>query len=805
MNHEWQIGDLIQNRWEILSIRRGGLGIVYIVNDFELDEVLAFKTFRHEVFTLRPETAERFTLEALVWINLDSHPNVTQARFVDNIGGQPYLFLEYVDGGDLNDWIGTPRLTRDLPQVLRFALQFCDGMTHALSKGITAHRDIKPQNCLITSGRTLKVTDFGLAKVFDDALIGKQANRARHVVGRELTRSMALPFGWAWEGRTTSNAIPRADGLSVGLTRTGLAAGTLTHMAPEQFDDAKHVDVRADIYSFGVMLFQMVEGKLPFGGRTRQELEQQHKIQPPPVLTIQDGKLREVLEQCLAKDVGQRFSDFESVRVRLAEVYERLTGVPAPPPTIGRALTIVELINKGITMETLGRMEAAVVCYDRALELNPRREQMDHICFNKGRALRGLGRIEEALVCYDCALEANPRNDRAWNNKGNALRELGWTNESLVCYDRALEINPNHELAWNNKGTALMAVDRTREALACYEQALILNPRHELAWTNKGRALALLGQLEEGIKCFDQALEVNPRDDIAWSQKAVVLGWLERREESIICYERALQLKPHDMQTWLDHAWASEQLGRMEEAIASYDRVLKMNPQHHNVWLKRGVALDKLGRTREAIDSYDHVLEINQREQEAWNNKGIALLTLGRAEEAIDCHNQVLAINPRNDKAWSNKGYSLLELGQMNEALACFDRALEINPKDGQVWSFKGGVLGGVFSRMEEALTCFDRALEINARDYQAWYNKGVALYALNRAQESMKCFELALEINPRDEKSWLKKGTVLFRKLRRSHEALACFEEAKRLGHPQAEQEISRCRLSLNQLDNHN
>src|SRR6266581_580367 len=163
----WQIGYKIKNRWEINKILRGGMGIVYIVQDHELGQTMAAKTFQKEVFARNPQIAHRFEQEARAWINLDLHQNVTCALFAEIIEGQPFLFLEYVSGGDMSSWIGTPRLTEDLPQVLRFAIQFCDGMNHVLSKGIKAHRDIKPQNCLITEDRTLKVTDFGLAKVFD--------------------------------------------------------------------------------------------------------------------------------------------------------------------------------------------------------------------------------------------------------------------------------------------------------------------------------------------------------------------------------------------------------------------------------------------------------------------------------------------------------------------------------------------------------------------------------------------------------------------------------------------------------------
>ena len=109
-----------------------------------------------------PEIAKRFMHEALTWVKLDAHPNLVQARMVQSIQGRPFLFLEYVSGGDLSKLIGIRRLTEDLLEVLRFALQFCDGISYAFSKGLKVHRDIKPQNCLITHENILKITDFGL-------------------------------------------------------------------------------------------------------------------------------------------------------------------------------------------------------------------------------------------------------------------------------------------------------------------------------------------------------------------------------------------------------------------------------------------------------------------------------------------------------------------------------------------------------------------------------------------------------------------------------------------------------------------
>ena len=511
MANEWLDG--ARKRWEIYKVLHGGMGDVYIVYDHEHHAALAAKTFQDELFKRNPMVAERFTQEALAWTRLDRHENIAWARFVENIQGKPFLFLEYVSGGDLSSWIGTPRLSEDLPQVLRFAIQFCDGMSHALSKGIQAHRDIKPANCLITEDQTLKVTDFGLAKVFDEA-------RPPGGAGREVEAA-------------------NAPGLSIGATRTGTGAGTPPYMAPEQFDDAKHVDVRADVYSFGVMFYEMLAGRLPFQGRTWQEFERQHKTQPPPPLVTCHPSLVTVVHTCLAKDPAARYAGFDVLRARLAEIYESLTGEAAPGPRAGLDLDAADFNNKGVSLANLGQHAEALTCHERALEINPRYADA---WSNKGVALAGLGRLHEALTCFERALEINPRLAGAWYNKGKALAHLGRLDEALTCYERALETNPRCADAWYNKGVALAYLGRHAEALTCYERALEINPRKPKAWSNKGVALDYLGRHGEALACFERALEVNPRDPDAWFNKGGALADAGRFQEALACFEQAQEL-----------------------------------------------------------------------------------------------------------------------------------------------------------------------------------------------------------------------------------------------------------------------
>lgn len=247
----WRIGDRLHNRWQITQILRGGMGIVCIAYDHRLKMPVAIKTYPDDVFTQDQTLAERFYQEAFAWISLDIHRNLTKAYYLRKIEGRPCLLLEYVDGGDLSAWIGTPKLTQDLPQVIRFAVQFCDGMVHAMSKGIQAHRDIKPQNCLITSDNTLKITDLGLAKIFLET-------KARSSPDDEATWDREVGWFKRFLGGKEKQPVELSHKARVLMTQTGAMLGTPAYMAPEQFEDAKHVDVRADVYSFGVMLYEMV-------------------------------------------------------------------------------------------------------------------------------------------------------------------------------------------------------------------------------------------------------------------------------------------------------------------------------------------------------------------------------------------------------------------------------------------------------------------------------------------------------------------------------------------------------------------
>lgn len=542
MRKTWQIGDHIEGRWEIFNILEGGAGVVYIVFDHAFRESFAAKTFRDEIFARSPLIAARFEREALAWVKLDIHPNITEARMVERIENKPFLFLEYVSGGDLASWIGTPRLTEDLSQVLRFAVQFCDGMIHALRKGIRAHRDIKPRNCLITADGVLKVTDFGLAKLLEDDFAADPSSI-------------------------------RTQDFDLSMT----TMGTCTHMAPEQFKNARHVDLRADIYSFGVMMFQMVSGSLPFKGDNWKDLEQMHTTQRPPLLTCAEPQFAQLIQTCLEKDPRNRLSDFNQIRERLSAIYQKVVGAPPPDAAQGAVLTSIQWNNKGSSLDNLGMRKESIACYDSAIRLNPK---FASPWFNKGVALFGSGQPQEALACYERAIQLDPNSEKTWSNKGVALKTMGKTAEAIACYDRALAINPRYPNAWVNKGVILRALGKTDEALACHERALRLNPKDESAWTNKGNILYTLQLPAQALECYERALALNSKLDLTWMNKGMALNALGKNDAALEAYSMATQINPQ-----LDRAWFMRGLTLMN-AFQRYDEALPFFEEAARLGLK---------------------------------------------------------------------------------------------------------------------------------------------------------------------------------------------------------------------------
>ncbi len=705
------------------ELGQGGFGIVYKVYCHETTEVYALKTFKDD-FLDDGETRKLFIREANVWIALERHPYLVQARFVDEISGRLYIAMEYIAPNEqgLNTLEGYLEYQPpDLDQSLRWAIQFCHGMEYAYSKGLRCHRDIKPANIMITSEKNVKISDFGLAGVLSTS------SRKRLIVKQG--------------GVGLSNSI-----------MDGKGCGTPTHMPPEQFTNAATCDQRSDIYAFGVVLYQLATGgKLPFLAvpprdnseeeqvRFSREMYQLHSHAPVQQM---DSPLFPAIHHCLEKNKNKRYASFRELRAELEPLLKRQTGETVKSPELMQ-LNVLELINKGFSLNSLGYFQEAINCCDEALKIN---SLLALAWLNKSVGLDGLRRYAEAIKCCDKALEINPQDARPWINKGHSLNGLRRYAEAAKCFDRALEINPQDTNAWNNKGNNLNDLGNYAEAVKCFDRALEINPQNIPAWINKGLSLDRLGYFQEGIICYDKALEINPQDTNAWINKGFSLNKLSRYDEAIACCDKILEIDPQHADAGGTKCSILANMGHYNEAMMCCDKTLENNPQNVGVWATKGFSLDSLGRFREAKKCYDTALEINPQYSIAWYNKGVLLDRSGHINDAIKHYDRALASDPKFADAWNNKGLCLKRLGHLNEALECYDKALEINPRHLLVWCNKGTVLYKMGKNVE-AIVCYDKALEINPQDVDAWNNKAMAEEKLGQKTEASRSLRKFIQL----------------------------------------------------------
>lgn len=515
-------GDFIGQQYEVYDVLgEGGFGIVYLVYAHKTKSVCALKTFREEYLT-DVRTKERFRKEAQVWINLEKYPYLVRAFVVDEISGRLYIAMEYIapDEQCLNSLDAyLKHRPPDLAQTLRWAIQFCYGIEYAYSKGICAHRDIKPANILIDQNKNVKISDFGLAGIFQASAVSEPAK--------------------------VKNDAPMQ-------TAIGTSIGTPEYMSPEQFTDFSACDERSDIYSFGIVLYQMAAGgRLPFSSDNLQyrwaALKHLHHETPVPKL---NSSLFPIIRRCLEKEPKRRYQSFKDLRYELEVILKQLTGEIIKLPE-QKELEMWEWLNKGYSLCTFGKLQEAIAFFDEALQIDPKYVLA---WINKGFSLNNLGKHQEAIACYDKALQIDPKDVSAWFNKGFSFCKLGKLQAAIDSYNKALQINPEDRGVWINKGNSLGNFGRHQEAINCYDKALQINPKDALAWFNKGNSLADLGRHQEAIACYHKAIEIAPRYADPWNNKALAEDKLSRRQDAVRSFKQFLELATEQYTEQIEYA-----------------------------------------------------------------------------------------------------------------------------------------------------------------------------------------------------------------------------------------------------------
>ncbi len=277
------------------KIGEGGMGEVYQARDTTLDRDVALKVLP-EAFTADPDRLARFQREAKVLASLN-HPNIGGIYGLESAEDTQALVLELIEGPTLADRIAEGPIPVD--EALEIAKQIADALEAAHEQGII-HRDLKPANVKVKADGTVKVLDFGLAKAATSEATGASA--------------------------TTSATMSITD-----ATQMGMVIGTAAYMAPEQAK-GKPVDKRADIWAFGVVLFEMLTGKRTFSGEDVSDtlaavLRDQVRFDRLPNET--PARVRQVVRACLQRDQKQRIHDVADVRLALEGIFETTVTAPA--------------------------------------------------------------------------------------------------------------------------------------------------------------------------------------------------------------------------------------------------------------------------------------------------------------------------------------------------------------------------------------------------------------------------------------------------------------------------------------------
>jgi serine/threonine protein kinase len=282
---------MIGEQYKIVSeLGSGGMGVVYRAVDVLLETEVAIKKLRGD-FSQTPEVAQRFLREAKIQAKLN-HPNITRVNTCLRDGDVFYIVMEFVAGTPLSKLIPIP-----YARLLPLAIQMLDGLDYAHGMGVL-HRDIKPDNIMVTSGGEVKIMDFGIA----------------HVLG------------------------------STRHTREKVIMGTLEYISPERIT-GKDPERSSDIYSLGAVLFEALTGKLPFEGQSEYELLRQHLEAPPPSVRSFVAECPEaidaVIQKALAKEPANRFANCGSMKEALIAELTKL-----PPAVVSAGIAAHDIAGK---------------------------------------------------------------------------------------------------------------------------------------------------------------------------------------------------------------------------------------------------------------------------------------------------------------------------------------------------------------------------------------------------------------------------------------------------------------------------
>jgi serine/threonine-protein kinase len=688
----------------------GGMGEVWRARDARLDREVAIKI-------LPPGDAtsvlqERFLREARAASAL-IHPNIITVHEINAADGTDFIVMEYVRGETLAAVVARGPLP--VSRALQYALQICDALQTAHEAGVV-HRDLKPANIMIAASGRVKVLDFGIAK----RLGGMDADMD-----------------------VTSAAT---------LTAKGVSLGTPAYMSPEQ-TLGDPVDARSDLFSFGVVLYQMLAGVLPFqAGTTLSLVRQIVHDSPPPLRTVAPavpGALEAIVEKCLEKNPDDRYPAASAVGDALKRVTvpiesedssgETRTHMAVLPPAgrparrVARRLAVAAgLVLVAVAAAWAGgpplarwmremttRVSQAPdpdagatpqILYERATERL-------RFSYREGNVQKAIGQLERALQLKPVYPIAEARLSLAYSRKNELSADQQWQRLARAHADRAVTEDPQLAIAHVAQGRALAQAGELDKALAAYQRAHTLDPANwDLLWRMGDLAVKRKEPAATIEDYYKRSVQAGPKEWEASMRLGTFYYRQGRYDEALKAYQTAVDLAPDNPRSPSNIAAVYHHLGRTDEAAAWLQRSLAIAPDSLT-YSNLGTLLYFQGKYPEAVGAFDHAIQLGANTYLYWGNLADAARMAGDATKAHESYTRAVQLaqeqlskSPDDADLRSSVALYFIRDGQAAKGLPELDKVLAQKTLPPNVL-FKATIVAELAGQRARALELLERTL----------------------------------------------------------------------------------------------
>src|ERR1700741_4224179 len=609
------VGQTVSHYYIIEKLGHGGMGEVYLAEDKWLDRRGAIKFLPAEIAS-DERARQRLLREAKTAATLD-HPNICASYEVGEDGGYSFIVLQYIEGETL-----AARLRRRLPdlrEALAIAAQVADALAEAHARSII-HRDIKPENIMVTTRTQVKVLDFGLAKVLRDPSIAE-----------EETASM--------------------------LSVPGMLMGTLPYMSPEQVR-GEELDFRSDIFSFGTVLYEMLDGRRPFQAQSSAEvISAILTAEPPPINRMGLGHVgsgeERLIQKCLKKDASLRYQDMNALISDLQQIrreHENRMVTPASeariaelnPAISGSTVTRRKLRVSGLR-PVLAAVALAAVAIASVLAVRSRKplpapdvksvKSSNTVAYDA--YMRGMVNVSSenptdnraAIKLFDEAVTADPSFASAYAELSRAYtiraryvasdaeRKKSYE-DAEVAVNKALAIDPNLAEGHFARGLMLWTPYKRfphAQAIQSYSRAIELNPNFDEAHHQLGFVYLHIGLLDKGQQEIEKALTLNPANTLARYRLGVIDMCRAKYAEAFEIFNSTpLEQNPELLTFYTANALL--RLGGDEEASALIERYFRDYSADKGgmVTSVKAMMLAKAGKNSEGEAAIQHAIGIGR-------------------------------------------------------------------------------------------------------------------------------------------------------------------------------------------------